>query len=278
MAAVRISEGSEVLFGVSGGIATLTLNRPDHYNAMSNALMAGVGTAIDRVAQDETIRVVILTGAGKGFCSGADLSPGANLPQKEEARDEPLHPMRDIFNPTMEALRNCPVPTIARVNGAAAGGGFGLALACDITIAARSAFFVATFSPRLGIVPDLGSTWSIPRTVGRARALGISLLGERIPAQQAADWGLIWRTVDDDQLDEEVGRTADILQRSSPDAVIRTRQSIDAAVDLTFVDQLDLERAHQDVLIPRHMKEGANAFREKRDPTFGPERYNPRDG
>jgi 2-(1,2-epoxy-1,2-dihydrophenyl)acetyl-CoA isomerase len=172
----------------------------------------------------------------------------------------------------MRALMDCPVPTIARINGPAAGGGFGLALACDITVAAQSAFFVATFGPNLGIVPDMGATWNIPLRAGRARALGITLLGERISAAQAQQWGLIWSSVADDALDEEVARIASILQRSSPSTVTRIRQTIDAAFDNTFSDQLDLEMVHQAVLIPRNMREGAQAFMDKREPRFGGER------
>ena len=172
----------------------------------------------------------------------------------------------------MRALMDCPVPTIARVNGPAAGGGFGLALACDITIAARSAFFVATFGPNLGIVPDMGATWSIPLRVGRARALGITLLGDRISAAEAEEWGLIWSCVDDDQLDDEVAKAAAVLKRSSPSTVTRIRNTVDQAIHNNFSDQLDLEMAHQAVLIPRNMRAGAQAFLDKRQPEFGPER------
>jgi len=166
------------------------------------------------------------------------------------------------------ALNNCPVPTIARVNGAAAGGGFGLALACDITVAARSAFFVATFGPRLGIVPDMGATWNIPLRAGRARALGITLLGDRITADEALDWGLIWAVADDNALDQTVSDLAQRLKRSSPAACMRIRHTINAAPQNDFATQLELEMRHQGVLIPRNMQEGAIAFVEKREPDF----------
>jgi 2-(1,2-epoxy-1,2-dihydrophenyl)acetyl-CoA isomerase len=167
---------------------------------------------------------------------------------------------------------DCPVPTIARINGPAAGGGFGLALACDITVAAHSAFFVATFGPNLGIVPDMGATWSIPQRVGRARALGITLLGDRISAVQALHWGMIWDAVDDSALDARVAEIAAVLKRSSPSAVTRTRQTIDAAIHNTFSDQLDLEMKHQAVLIPRNMQAGAKAFLAKTKANFSGER------
>ena len=165
-------------------------------------------------------------------------------------------------------MKNCPVPTIAKVNGPAAGGGLGLALSCDITIAGHSAFFVATFGPNLGIVPDMGTTWNLPRRVGRARSLSMALLGERVSAAQAEEWGLIWRAVPDADLDRETANAVAILKNSSPDASVRIRETIDAAMDNGFEQQLDLEMEHQAVLIPKNMKAGAKAFLEKRKPVF----------
>jgi len=258
-----------VLFHAVEGIATITLNRPDTLNAMTNPLMQGVTDSLLTVERDQSIRAVILTGNGRGFCAGADLTEVADPKEKPAETSEPV---TDTFNTAMRALMNCPVPTIARINGPAAGGGFGLALACDITIAAHSAFFAATFGPNLGIVPDLGTTWSIPRRVGRARALGLALLGTRLSASDAEQWGLIWQAVPDDELDGAVAEAVAVLKRSSPAASTRIRQTIDAAFDNTFSDQLDLEMDHQSVLIPRNMHQGAKAFLEKRTPTFGPER------
>ena len=253
----------------NNNIATITLNRPNSLNAMNDELMRGISEAFAQVEQDKDIRVVILTGAGRGFCAGADLVQVAQPAEpKPSSSDKQSNPMDDAFNPALRAIHSCPVPTIARINGPAAGGGFGLALACDIAIAANSAFFVATFGPRLGIVPDMGATWSIPRMVGRARALGISLLGDRITATQAEQWGLIWQAVEDEQLDSTVARIANQLKTTSPAAMTRIRQSIDAAIDNDFSTQLDLEMQHQGVLIPRNMQEGALAFVEKREPNF----------
>ena len=172
------------------------------------------------------------------------------------------------FNPTLRAIKHCAVPTIARVNGPAAGGGLGLALACDIVVAAESAFFVATFGPRLGIVPDLGSTWSLPQKIGAARARAMAMLGERISAAQAAEWGLIYCSIADDQLDAEIARVASVLRSTSREAMQRIRSSVDSASTRSFDDQLELERDHQAVLIPLNMAEGAAAFLEKRDPKF----------
>ena len=268
-----------VNYEVQDQVATVTLNRPESLNAMTTELMSGISRALQQVSADENVRVVVLPGAGRGFCSGADLTAvasGPDDPQTPADADSSAEPAtEDTFNTAMRALMDCPVPTIARVNGAAAGGGFGLALACDITVAAESAFFVATFGPRLGIVPDMGATWNIPLRVGRARALGLTLLGDRISALQAQEWGLIWSAVPDEVLDEEVARIAAALRRSSPDAAVRIRQTIDQAVRQDFSAQLDEEMRHQAVLIPRNMAEGAAAFVEKREPFFSGERKQP---
>ena len=251
-----------VTYAADAGIARLTLNRPEALNAMNNELMAELGAGLARVDADDSIRVVVLTGAGRGFCAGADLAAAAET--SGEINDDGA----DTFNDTLRALANCPVPTVARINGAAAGGGFGLALACDIAVAAESAFFVATFVPKLGIVPDLGTTWSLPQRVGRARALGATLLGERISAATAVEWGLIWDAVPDAQLDAAVNNVANVLRHTSPSAVTRTRALIDEAIHNDFSTQLDREMDHQGVLIPRNMQAGAQAFLEKRTPEF----------
>ena len=174
-----------VLYRVEDGVAWLTLNRPDRLNAMTNALMQGICDGLKQVDEDQTVRVVVITGAGRGFCAGADLQQVVDPdPSSDDNVGQTAGATHDPFNSALAALKNCPVPTIAKVNGAAAGGGLGLALACDITIAAESAFFVATFGPNLGIVPDMGTTWSLPRRIGRARALGMSLTGKRLSASE----------------------------------------------------------------------------------------------
>lgn len=265
-----MTDSDPVLYEANDGIATVTLNRPERMNAMTNGLMRGISDAMARVSADEAVRVVVITGTGRGFCAGADLADMAEGPPASTG--EGSGDAMGLFNDAMRAVMGCPVPTVARVNGAAAGGGFGLALACDVTVAAHSAFFVATFGPNLGIVPDMGTTWSIPLRVGRARALGITLLGERISAAQALEWGLVWSAVPDGELDSEVERITGILKRSSPGTVTRIRQTVDAAMRNSFSEQLDLEGAHQAMLIPRNMLEGARAFMEKRPPEFGGER------
>ena len=262
---------SAVLYDVSDSVATITLNRPETLNSMNDELMTGIRSAIQQVHSDESIRVVVLTGSGRGFCSGADLSAGgedADDNDPSAAGDDIAAAMDDVFHPAIQALSDCLVPTIGRVNGVAAGGGFGLALCCDIVIAARSAFFVSTFGPRLGIVPDMGTTWHLPMLAGPARARGIAMLGDRISADQAAQWGLIWESVDDEELDSAVGRAAAIIGRSSPDAMTRIRSAIAGAERNSFADQLEVEREHQRILIPRNMAEGAAAFMGKREPNF----------
>jgi len=269
-----------VQYDVEDGVATVLLDRPETLNSMNDALMLDIQAALARVDADLTVGVVVLTGAGRAFCAGADLNglgsapigEGSETPQTDDRMDAAIAAsidgMAEVFNPTMRAVRACRVPTIARVNGAAAGGGLGLSLACDITIAADSAFFVATFGPRLGIVPDLGSTWSLPNRIGQARAMGIAMLGDRIGAPQAAEWGMIWKSVPADELDTTVAETAAVLKNTSAEAMRRIRSSISTASARSFSDQLDLEHEHQSTLIPMNMVEGAAAFIEKREPNF----------
>lgn len=255
---------------MSDGVATITLDRPDSLNSMNNQLMDDIRSAIEAAESDSTVGVVVLTGNGRGFCSGADLNTVGRAPEGEAASADGnvTDGMDQHFNPTMRAIKNCAVPTVARINGVAAGGGLGLALSCDIVVAASSAFFVATFGPRLGIVPDLGSTWSLPHKVGVARATAIAMLGERITAEQAQKWGMIYAAVPDEDLDAEVARVTSMLKSTSGEAMQRIRSSIESSSTRSFSDQLDVERDHQAVLIPMNMGEGATAFLEKREPKF----------
>ncbi|MCP5028677.1 MAG: enoyl-CoA hydratase [Actinomycetia bacterium] len=257
-----------VRYETQDGIATITLDRPETLNSMNSELMDGIRSAATEIENDDSVRVAILTGSGRGFCSGADLSGFDQSTDQSNSGEATVSGMDNHFNPAIRAVANLPVPSIAKVNGVAAGGGFGLAMTCDITIAARSAFFVATFGPRLGIVPDLGTTWHLPNRAGRARARGIAMLGGRITADEAKDWGLIWDTVDDDHLDDAVAKVAAQFAGSSPAAMTRIRDSLDQAELNTLSEQLDVERDHQRVLIPQNMAEGAAAFLEKREPRF----------
>ncbi|MGH1488544.1 MAG: enoyl-CoA hydratase/isomerase family protein [Acidimicrobiales bacterium] len=259
---------SSVEYSTSNGIATVRLNRPESLNGMNGELMGGLSDAFAAVDTDQSVRVVVLTGTGRGFCAGADL----RAVSEGEAGAADAETMEAMFNPAMRAIEACPVPTVARINGVAAGGGFGLAMSCDISIAASSAFFVSTFGPRLGIVPDLGTSYHLPLRAGAARARGIAMLGGRITAAQAVEWGLIWQAVEDDQLDAAVDEVTATLKRSSPVAMTRIRSALSQAPNNTLSEHLDLELHHQRYLIPLNFAEGAAAFGDKRDPNFSPTR------
>ncbi len=253
---------------VDDGIATVLLDRPDSLNSMSIGLTLDVVTAFERAEADRSVGVIVVTGAGRGFCAGADLGQEA-LADVDDDQPVDIPALMDrYYNPMIRTIDSCTLPTVARVNGVAGGGGFGLALACDITVACRSASFVSTFGPKLGIVPDVGTTWHLARRAGRARALGIAMLGERITAAQAADWGLIYTVVDDDSLDDETTRLAAILRNGSADANVRIRSAIDTASEHSLSDHLDVEREHQRVLAPLNLDEGIRAFFQKRPPDF----------
>ncbi len=186
-----------ILFTIDAGIARLTLNRPDRLNSFHDAMHAEVRDALERVKADRSVRVLLLTGAGRGFCAGQDLGDRAVAPG-----GEPVDLGASIernYKPLVLALRALPLPVVCAVNGVAAGAGANLALACDIVIAAKSASFIQAFC-KIGLLPDCGGTYFLPRLVGSARALGLSLLGDKLPAEQAAQWGLIWQCVDDAEL------------------------------------------------------------------------------
>lgn len=197
---------STINLDVSGHVATLTLNHPGSRNSLSEATLREMVEALDRLRAHDDVRALILTGAGQAFCSGADLGKmdtvdvdGMSLGERAAAT------MDAVANPLILALQQFPLPVVAAVNGVAAGGGLALALAADIVIAARSAYFLSPFLPRLGIVPDMGATWFLPRKVGRARSIGLLLMGDRLPAEKAQEWGLIWACVDDAALMDEAG-------------------------------------------------------------------------
>src|SRR4029077_17942471 len=185
-----------ILFELSGAMARLTLNRPQRLNSFNTEMHAEVRSALAEV-RAASARVLVLTGAGRGFCAGQDLNDRAVSPGGQAA--DLGESIEKHYKPLVLALRALPLPVIAAVNGVAAGAGANIALACDLVVAARSASFVQAFA-RLGLVPDSGGTWFLPRNVGTARALGLALLGEKLPAEQAAAWGLIWRCVDDAEL------------------------------------------------------------------------------
>jgi 2-(1,2-epoxy-1,2-dihydrophenyl)acetyl-CoA isomerase len=254
-----------ILFSLSDGVARLTLNRPDKLNSFTSAMHAEVRHALGRV-RAEGARVLILTGAGRGFCAGQDLSDRAVAPGGAGA--DLGESIEKNYAPLVLALRELPLPVIAAVNGVAAGAGANIALACDLVIAARSASFVQAFC-RLGLVPDSGGTWTLPRLVGNARALGLALLGDKLSAAQAAEWGLIWKCVDDAELPSAVDALASQLAAAPTLGLARTKQAIYGAGGRSLAEQLDVERDMQRELgWSKDYAEGVAAFIQKRTPRF----------
>lgn len=256
---------------IADGVAVLTLNDLGTMNALSIPLVQEMRHAIAAVAaisENRAVRALLLTGTGRAFCSGADLS------SMTKTGDESLGQsvgrlMRDHANPLVLDLQALPIPVVAAVNGAAAGAGVGLALAADITIAARSAYFLLTFMPKLGLVPDVGTTWHLPRLIGRSRAMALTLLGDRLPAEQAAEWGLVWACVDDDALLGEAHSLVSRLIKAPMHAALETREIFEAADTNDLSEQLEYEAARQEVLADTPaLLEGVRAFLEKREPNF----------
>lgn len=251
-----------ILWEVSEGVATLTLNRPDTLNALTFELMRELKQALDRIEEDRAIRALILTGAGRGFCSGQDLRDRAPA----DADLETL--LMAAYYPPLAGLRHCRVPVIAAVNGVAAGAGCSLALACDVIIAGRSAKFIQIFS-RIGLVPDLGATYLLPRAIGRGRALRAMMTHEPIAAQTACDWGLISECVEDAELQPAARRLAVQLAQGPTQALTQTRALVDAAAHHDFEGQFRLElRAQQQIRGTHDACEGVAAFIEKRPAKF----------
>jgi len=255
-----------ILFECDAGIARLTLNRPERLNSFNIEMHEEVRAALARVKEDQNCRVLILTGAGRGFCAGQDLSdravaPGGGAVDLGESIEQ-------RYKPLVLALRALPRPVIAAVNGVAAGAGANIALACDLVIAAHSATFIQSFA-KLGLVPDCGGTWLLPRLVGRARAIGLAFLGDKLGAQQAAEWGLIWRCVADEDFTAAVTELAERLAAAPTRGLARSKEAIYSSSERSLAAQLDVERDCQRELGYSHdYAEGVAAFIDKRTPHF----------
>jgi len=256
-----------IIFEVADGIARITLNRPDKLNSFTDAMHAELRVALDAIQEDKSIRVLVLSGAGRGFCAGQDLGDRAMQIQAGKMPDIGNTVERN-YKPLAQRLQNLRVPTIAAVNGIAAGAGCSVALACDLVIASKSASFLQAFS-KIGLIPDTGGTWFLPQRVGMARAMGLALLAEKLPAEKAAEWGLIWECVDDADFTATVDRIATQLSTAPTKALVRTRQAMHAAPGHTLEQQLSFEGGFMRELgwSPDYA-EGVAAFSEKRAPKF----------
>jgi len=249
-------------FKADGPIARVTLNRPDRLNSFTAAMH---GELRDALANLGDARVVVLTGAGRGFCAGQDLNDRAVSRGEDVDLGETVE---QCWNPLIRTLASMPQPVIARVNGVAAGAGANIALACDIVVAAKSAKFIQSFSA-IGLIPDSGGTWSLPRLVGQARALGLALTGEPLPAEKAADWGLIWKAVEDDALDSEVDAIANKLASLPPLGLAAIKEMIRSSWQYSLDEELARQAgAMRRLGFTEDYREGVAAFLEKRSPTF----------
>lgn len=253
-----------ILCDVADGVATITLNRPYRLNALTLQMFDELQDALSKVEADPQQRAVVLTGSGRGFCAGADLKAALEAGDGEG----PENDLETHYNPLIKRLQTIEVPVIGAINGVAAGAGCSIALSCDIVLAGRSASFLQAFA-RIGLVPDAGGTWVVPRLVGRARAMGLAMLAENLPAETAADWGLIWKVVDDDVLQAEAGTMACAMAQGPTGAYAKMKQALNASMDNSLDDQMALEaRLQNEAALSHDYKEGVDAFLEKRPAVF----------
>jgi 2-(1,2-epoxy-1,2-dihydrophenyl)acetyl-CoA isomerase len=252
-----------ILFEVAGGVARLTLNRPDRLNSFTLRMHEEVALAIAEAENDPNARVLLITGAGRGFCAGQDLSdpdvkPGGDLG----------HALQRSYNPLVRRIVNLPKPVVCAVNGVAAGAGANIAFAADIVLAAKSAKFIQSFA-NIGLVPDSGGTWILPRLAGHARAMGLALTGQPLTAELAESWGLIWRAIDDANLAAETDALVAKLAAGPTKGLATIKKAIRAAWANDLDTHLDLERDMQSELgRSADYQEGVSAFAEKRAPKF----------
>ena len=255
-----------IKFQIKDGIALLTLNRPDKLNSFTQAMHLEVRSALDAVQADASVRVLVLTGAGRGFCAGQDLGDRAVEPGAKgvDLGDS----VEKFYAPLITTLRTLPMPVICAVNGVAAGAGANIALACDIVLAAKSASFVEAFC-RLGLIPDSGGTWHLPRLIGHARATGLAMLGEKLSAERAEQWGLIWKCVPDEALFDDAMKMAEHFAVAPTKGPAFTKKALQASWHNSLPEQLKLEGDMMRELGYSHdYREGVAAFIEKRPACF----------
>ena len=256
---------SSVLVSLESGVLAVTLNRPDRLNAFNPEMHKELRKALERALDEAAVRAVLLTGAGRGFCAGQDLS------ERNVSSEAPIDlsvSLGSHYNPLVRRLRELPKPVVCAVNGVAAGAGANIALACDLVIAARSASFVQSFA-RLGLVPDSGGTWFLPRLAGSARAMGLALLGEKISAEQAQQWGLIWKVVEDADLVKEAEALARSLAQGPTKGYGLVKKALNASWGNSLDAQLELERDLQrEAGLSQDYREGVAAFMQKRKPEY----------
>jgi 2-(1,2-epoxy-1,2-dihydrophenyl)acetyl-CoA isomerase len=253
-------------FSINQGVAVLKLNRPDSLNSFTSDMHAEVREALTLCANDKSIRAVLLTGNGRGFCAGQDLNDRAVAPTGQPP--DLGESIEKNYNPLIRLLTTMEKPVICAVNGVAAGAGANIALACDIVIAARSASFIESFC-KLGLIPDSGGTWILPRLVGMARARGLAMLGPKIKAEQAEAWGMIWQCVDDEQLMPTALALAEQMAQQPTRGFAYSKQALAASAANTLEQQLELEKQLMRAAGQTHdYKEGVAAFLEKRQPVY----------
>lgn len=256
-----------ISLAIDKGVARLTFNRPDKLNSFTEAMHAEVRQALDQIQNDAAARVLVISGAGRGFCAGQDLADPAMASSVATPTDLGAVVERN-YKPLILRLANLRVPTLAAINGVAAGAGVSIALACDLVVATKSASFMQAFS-KIGLIPDTGGTWFLPQRVGMARAVGLAMLAEKISAQQAHEWGLIWRCVEDQEFSAEIDALATQLAAMPTKALVRIRQAMQAAPSHTLEQQLSMEAGFMRELgWSADYAEGVKAFMEKRSPRF----------
>lgn len=263
-------EAPDILESTETGVRTISLNRPQQLNSFTTGMLGQLHAALDRAAADASVRCVVLAGAGRAFCAGQDLADPAVAPDLSpgaKPKDLGAH-IGSAYKPVVLRLRSMPVPTLAVVHGVAAGAGANVALGCDFVIAGKAANFIQAFA-KIGLLPDSGGTWLLPRLVGRARALGLAMLGDKLSGEDAERMGLIWKCVDDAALAEAAGKIARQLASMPSHALVATRHAMDAAMTLSYEAAVEEEAQLQGQLGSAHdYSEGVRAFMEKRAPRF----------